>query len=249
MLERGKLHTEDGKLVIYVQHDEPTDPKQRQNWLPAPKDGFRFTARFCGAATPLTIGLPDPGHRYQSLMIVSQDHSIWSEYGPKDVVLDQETVGTQYALLLLRTFLDPNDEADVKAAHSLQDAVTVKQADKGSFEYPGWNKEEVDAMRDKINVVAVLLPDNTKTFGRKEDLDPIYWLLGAAGGWGGLPVQDVAYANGVPEKNNGKTPYTLTVKDVPVDAFWSVAVYDDKGDVYRQRIRRLFLQQCHREEE
>jgi hypothetical protein len=32
--------------------------------------------------SPLTIGLPDPGDRYQSLMIVSQDHSIWSEYGP-----------------------------------------------------------------------------------------------------------------------------------------------------------------------
>jgi hypothetical protein len=44
-----------------------------------------------------------------------------------------------------------------------------------------------------------------------------------------LPVQDVAYANGVPEKNDGKTPYALTVKDVPVDAFWSVTVYDDKG--------------------
>ena len=179
--------------------------------------------------SPLTIGLPDPGDRYQSLMIVSQDHSIWSEYGPKEVVLDEETVGTRYALLLVRTFLDPNDEEDVKAAHALQDAVTVKQADKGKFEYPGWNKEEVEAMREKINVVAVALPDNTKMFGRKEDLDPIYWLLGAAYGWGGLPVQDVAYANGVPEKNDGKTPYTLTVKDVPVDAFWSVTVYDDKG--------------------
>ena len=89
--------------------------------------------------SPLTIGLPDPGDRYQSLMIVSQDHSIWSEYGPQDVVLDEETVGTRYALLLVRTFLDPNDEEDVKAAHALQDAVTVKQADKGTFEYPGWN--------------------------------------------------------------------------------------------------------------
>ena len=73
--------------------------------------------------SPLTIGLPDPGDRYQSLMIVSQDHSIWSEYGPQEVVLDEETVGTRYALLLLRTFFDPNDEADVKAAHALQDAV------------------------------------------------------------------------------------------------------------------------------
>jgi hypothetical protein len=56
MLERGKLHTEDGKLVIYVQHDEPSDSKQRQNWLPAPKDGFQFAARFYGSFTPLIDG-------------------------------------------------------------------------------------------------------------------------------------------------------------------------------------------------
>jgi hypothetical protein len=56
MLDRGKLHTEDGKLMIYVQHDEPTDAKQRQNWLPAPKDGFRFAARFYGPGTPLIDG-------------------------------------------------------------------------------------------------------------------------------------------------------------------------------------------------
>jgi len=56
MLKRGKLHAEGGKLVIYVQHDEPTDPKQRQNWLPAPKGGFQFAARFYGPYTPLIDG-------------------------------------------------------------------------------------------------------------------------------------------------------------------------------------------------
>ncbi|MFC1834473.1 DUF1254 domain-containing protein [Thermodesulfobacteriota bacterium] len=56
MLKRGKLHTEGGKLVIYVQHSEPTDPKQRQNWLPAPKDGFQFAARFYDPYTPLIDG-------------------------------------------------------------------------------------------------------------------------------------------------------------------------------------------------
>ena len=56
MLKRGKLHTEGGKLVIFVQHDEPNNPKQRQNWLPAPKDGFQFAARFYGPYTPLIDG-------------------------------------------------------------------------------------------------------------------------------------------------------------------------------------------------
>ena len=66
-------------------------------------------------------------------------------------------------------------------------------------------------------------------FGRKENLDPVYWLLGAALGWGGLPAEAASYANVVPEKNDGKTPYTLTVTDVPVYGFWSVTLYDDKG--------------------
>ena len=50
MLKQGKLHTADGKLVIYVQNDEPKDANQRKNWLPAPKEGFQFAARFYGPA-------------------------------------------------------------------------------------------------------------------------------------------------------------------------------------------------------
>jgi hypothetical protein len=66
-------------------------------------------------------------------------------------------------------------------------------------------------------------------FGKKEELDPVYWMLGAALGWGGLPAEAATYANVVPEKNDGKTPYTLTVTDVPVYGFWSVTLYDEKG--------------------
>jgi hypothetical protein len=56
MLARGKLHTADGKLVIYVQNDEPKDANQRKNWLPAPKNGFQFAARFYGPHGPLIDG-------------------------------------------------------------------------------------------------------------------------------------------------------------------------------------------------
>ena len=33
----------------------------------------------------------------------------------------------------------------------------------------------------------------------------------------------------MPPLNDGKTPYVLTVRDVPVDGFWSITVYNAKG--------------------
>src|SRR5210317_1318332 len=179
--------------------------------------------------SPVTVTLPDTKGRYQSIIIVSQDHSIWGLYGPKTGTLTEEKVGTRYVLLALRTFADPNDEEDMKEAYRLQEAVVVKQADLGNFEVPNWKKDEVEKMRETINVVASTVTDTSKMFGKKEELDPVYWMLGAALGWGGLPAEASTYVNVTPEKNDGKTAYTLTVKDVPVDAFWSVTLYDDEG--------------------
>ena len=180
-------------------------------------------------SSPLTITLPETKGRYQSLMVVNQDHSIWSFYGPRTGTLTEEKVGTRYAMLTIRTFADPNDEQDMQEAYRLQDAVVVEQADTGKFDVPDWNKEEVEQMRATINVVGSTVKDSSKFFGRKENMDPVYWMLGAALGWGGLPADAATYAIFFPEKNDGKTPYTITVKDVPVDAFWSVTLYDDKG--------------------
>ena len=56
MVDRGKLHTGAGKLVIYVQNDEPAETNQRKNWLPAPKEGFQFAARFYGPHGSLIDG-------------------------------------------------------------------------------------------------------------------------------------------------------------------------------------------------
>jgi len=179
-------------------------------------------------ASPLTVQLPDAGDRYQSLMIVSEDHSIEVAYGPTEVTLTAESVGTRYVFLAGRTFADPSDEADLRAAHALQDQISVQQAELGVFDVPAWDQHEVEEMRKTVNVVGAAATDSSKMFGRKEELDPIYWTLGAAVGWGGLPAVAATYGITTPDKNDGQTPYTLQVGDVPVDAFWSVTLYDSE---------------------
>lgn len=55
-------------------------------------------------------------------------------------------------------------------------------------------------------------------------------ILGTTYGWGGNPDKDAVYVNVVPGKNDGKTPYVLTVSDaIPVDGFASITVYKAKG--------------------
>ena len=64
-------------------------------------------------------------------------------------------------------------------------------------------------------------------FGKKRDVDPDLHLIATAGGWGGLPEQEAFYENvdlGLPVGE-----YQLTVRDVPVDAFWSISVYNADG--------------------
>lgn len=66
-------------------------------------------------------------------------------------------------------------------------------------------------------------------FGPKWTVDPVRRLIGSASAWGGNPKKDALYLNVMPARNDGKTVYSLAVKDVPVDGFWSVSVYNAHG--------------------
>ncbi|OCP21255.1 MULTISPECIES: DUF1254 domain-containing protein [unclassified Ensifer] len=46
----------DDSLTIYIQHDEPTDPAQKANWLPAPEGGFYMNLRLYGPDDSLKNG-------------------------------------------------------------------------------------------------------------------------------------------------------------------------------------------------
>ena len=73
-------------------------------------------------ATPVIIHKPDPGQRFQSMLVISQDHSMLPvEHGGGTFELTQARVGTRYAMVVFRTFANPDDSQDMAAAHALQD--------------------------------------------------------------------------------------------------------------------------------
>lgn len=181
-------------------------------------------------AGPVTITLPDPGKRFMSMQIISEDHYVPNVfYGAGTHTLTREGVGTRYVVAAVRTLVDPNSPADIAQVHKLQDAMRVSQAAPGRFIQPNWDEASQKKIRDALLVLASTMPDFRRAFGTREEVDPVRRLIGAAAAWGGNPDKDATYLNFTPARNDGKTVYRLTVKDVPVDGFWSVSVYNAEG--------------------
>lgn len=133
-------------------------------------------------------------------------------------------------MVAVRTLVDPSNPADLQQVHALQDAMKVDQpGGPGTFETPKWDPVSQKKVRDALLVLASTLPDASRMHGTKADVDPVCFVIGAATGWGANPPKEAIYLNIFPSRNDGSTIYKLQVKDVPVNGFWSVNVYNAEG--------------------
>ncbi|MBW8637670.1 DUF1214 domain-containing protein [Hoeflea sp. WL0058] len=180
--------------------------------------------------TPLTITMPETGDRFQSLLIVNEDHSIFPAiYEPGEYEFTEDEYGTRYIFAIVRTFVDPGSEGDLDKVHALQDAIEVSQASTGTLEMPDWDTDRMHAFRDALNVLASSVSDTSAFFGIRDEVERLNHMMGVACCWGANLPRDAIYLSYAPDKNDGNIPHQLTVKDVPVDGFWSVTLYDGKG--------------------
>lgn len=220
----------DGSLGKFNHAREPV-PVEKQDVIRMNRDTLYSSAVVDLDAGPVTIHFPDAGNRFMAMQVIDEDHYTPTVvYKPGRHTFTRDQIGTRYVLFLVRTFVDA-DPADLPKVHALQDALKVEQERSGKFEIPEWDPESLKRIRNALNslVAANGGIDSARMFGRKDKVDPVQHLLGTASGWGGNPVTDAYYAGAEPEKNDGKTAYTITVKDVPVDGFWSVTVYNKEG--------------------
>ncbi len=213
------------------EHKREVSPIDNQNVIRQNRDTLYSAAVLDLDAGPVTITLPDAGKRFLSLQVITEDqYTPAAIYRPGAHSLNKEELGTRYVLAALRILVDPTDAADLERAHALQDAVKVEQlGGPGKFEVPKWDPVSQKKIRDALLILATTVTDTSKAFGWKNEVDPVQRLVGAASAWGANPPNDAIYLNVVPPKNDGKNVYRLTVKEVPVDGFSSVSVYNAQG--------------------
>jgi hypothetical protein len=195
------------------------------------RDTLYSTAVFDLDAGPVTITLPDAGNRFMTMIIIDEDHYVFTVvYGPGSHPLTREQIGARYAVAAIRILVNPSDPNDVAQVNTLQDAVKVEQpGGSGKFEVPDWDKASQKKVSDALVVLGSTLPDWRRAAGRRGEVDPIRHPIVTATGWGLNPDKDAIYLNVTPSKNDGATIYKLNVKDVPVDGFWSISLYDADG--------------------
>ena len=115
-----------------------------------------------------------------SMLIIDEDHYAREvDYGSGARTFSKEKVGTRYLFVAFRTFVYPNDPADMGKVRAL--------------------------------TLSDTLPDLTKTFGNRGQVDPVRHLIGTASAWGGNPDEDAIYLNVTPTRNDAKTVYRLGV--------------------------------------
>jgi len=225
---RGIL--KDSGAIGTFQHRREPARIDNQTVIRLNRDTLYSSAVFDLDAGPVTVTLPDAGKRFMSMQVINEDHYVPEVvYGKGSYTLSKDKVGTRYVAVAIRTLVDPVNAKDVEEVHGLQDAIKVSQKATGAFEAPDWDQASQKKMRDALLVLGSTIPDFKKAFGTRAEVDPIRHLIGSALGWGGNPDKDAIYLNVTPAKNDGTTLYKLDVKNVPVDGFWSVSLYNAEG--------------------
>ena len=193
------------------------------------RDTLYSSAVFDLDAGPVTVTLPDAGKRFMSMEVFDEDQYVHEVAYGGSRTYTREGIGTRYVMLGVRTLVDPTDPKDMERVHALQDAIKTSQKNSGRFEVPNWDQASQKKVRDALLVLASTVPDSKRMFGSKDEVDPVRHLIGTATGWGGNPEKDATYLTVTPEQNDGNTIHRLIAKDVPVDGFWSITLYNKEG--------------------
>ena len=187
-----------------------------------------YSAAIVDISASATVTLPEAAGRYMTMMVVNEDHyidRIFSEPGTYELTVDE--FDTPFVAIVVRTLVEPGDPEDVAEVNTLQDALTLEASSARPYEHLDYDEVSRKATFEALAALSTGLPSASRMFGRKDEVDPVRHLIGTAIGWGGLPESAAFYVPRTEPRAIGC--HTLTLRDVPVDGFWSLAIYNRDG--------------------
>ena len=190
-----------------------------------------YSAAVLDLSTPAVIVMPET-NRLQILAAVNDVHwNVLLTDKPGRYELTEESAGSKYVYLIVRTQVNMRDQVDLKKVAALQDQIKIEQDDKGAYVQTNlWDPDQIRVLRDEYNERWIAEGIKSEmAFGGKGEISPEMRNFGVAYGWGGLPKKGAVYPT-LQVPSSGKA-FTLTLKDVPMgdNAFWSVTIYDQDG--------------------
>jgi len=215
-----------GEVNTLFHYREPM-PLDGQSVIRSNRDTL-YSGAIVDISKGATLTIPETNGRYVSAMVVNEDHYLNKMYhNPGTYKLTMEEFDTPYVAVTIRTLVNASDPEDVKQVRAIQDGILINAESSRPYTHPEYDQASYEATYNAVIELSRFVPDAKRMFGKKEDVSEVRHLLGTAMGWGGLPEHEAYYLTVEPNLPVGA--YQLTVKDVPVDAFWSISLYNKEG--------------------
>jgi hypothetical protein len=216
-----------GAVVDAWTHIRTPTPIDRQSVIRMIRDTL-YSIAVTDISQGATVTVPDTGGRYLTVMVMNEDGYVNRViHDPGDEPLTVDEFDTPYVLLLARILVDPTDPDDVAEVNRLQDRITLDAASTRPWVTGGYDEASYEATKRPLLALGQGIQDARRMFGAKGAVDQVRFLIGTAGGFGGLPEEEAYYAIRATPQSAGR--FVLSVTDVPVDGFWSVSVYNRDG--------------------
>jgi len=183
-----------------------------------------------------TITLPETDGRYQSVMVVQNDHYVNDVFIGAGTYQIKSDMDSDFVMVNIRTEINLTDPADAEKVVALQQAVKLDVKGDKVFKQPNYDMDQLVKLRVKLANEALALDSQNNMQGARGTVDEHLHLLGTAVGWGLLPDVNARYIAYAPEDDTGVC-YQATFQVPPFNApgFFSITMYDAEGWMFNEK--------------